>query len=92
MVSSLETTVNHGILELTDDNFIEEIKQRRFLLVAFTQPDNPDSDNLFLDLSTVADIIANNDIYIGSANVEKVLKTNIYGYVYFPKLVLFHQG
>jgi len=44
------------------------------------------------ELEKVAENIVNNDIYIGTADVGKVKKTNIYGYIYFPKLVLFHLG
>lgn len=44
------------------------------------------------ELEKVADNVVNNDIYIGTADVGKVKKTNIYGYIYFPKLVLFHLG
>jgi len=44
------------------------------------------------ELEKVAENIVNNDIYIGTADVGTVKKTNIYGYIYFPKLVLFHLG
>lgn len=40
----------------------------------------------------MAENVANNDIYIGKANADTVKKTNIYGYIYFPKLVLFNLG